>query len=77
MGVAASGSSVGESNIAGPSGRKRAGVGSAVADKNDSAGCGETGLKATETRMVDEAVLETAVATVSSQVNRLLSLFGV
>src|SRR5262245_14032238 len=34
---------VGESNIAGPSGRKRAGVGSVVADTNDSAGCGETG----------------------------------
>src|SRR5262249_34986949 len=34
---------VGESNIAGPSGRKRAGVGSVVADTKDSAGCGETG----------------------------------
>src|SRR5262245_32964697 len=33
----------GESNIGGPSGRKRAGVGSVVADINDSAGCGETG----------------------------------
>ena len=35
---------VGESNIGGPSGRKRAGVGGAVADIsdiNDSAGCGE------------------------------------
>jgi hypothetical protein len=33
----------GESNIEGPSGRKRAGIGSVVADTNDSAGCGETG----------------------------------
>src|SRR5262245_34169039 len=34
---------VGESNIGGPSGRKRAGVGNAIADINDGAGCGETG----------------------------------
>src|SRR5262249_48531532 len=34
---------VGESNIGGPGGRKRARVGSALADINDSTGCGETG----------------------------------
>ena len=44
MGAAPQEAIVGESNIGGPSGRKRAGVGSAVADIsdiNDSAGCGE------------------------------------
>src|SRR6516164_2392266 len=34
---------VGKSNIGGPRGRKRAGVGGAVADIDDSAGLGETG----------------------------------